>query len=200
MVWWIGAAGAALFVMVFLIDGATRPGYSPKRHTVSALATGPRGWVQTLNFLVSGGAIVTAAVSLVVTGQAVVLGLVTGVFGVGLVASGVFPMDPMRGYPPGTRRKDPRKFSRRHHWHDNAGALVFFSLPLVVGAAMATRPGVWWLVASALVLVTLVWALVAFNKAWEKDLPHTGLVQRVFLVVGMVWLTAMFVRFALTAG
>lgn len=200
MVWWTGAVGAALFVVVFLVDGATRPGYSPKRHTVSALATGPRGWVQTLNFVVSGGMIVTAAVGLIATGQAVVLGYAVAVFGLGLVASGVFPMDAMRGYPPGTRRKDPRSFSRSHHWHDNAGALVFFSLPLVVGALMATRPGVWWLVASAIVLVTLIWALVAFNKAWEQDLPHTGLVQRVFLVVGMVWLAAVFARFAVAAG
>src|SRR5690606_6598556 len=153
-----------------------------------------------LNFFVSGGAILTAAVGLMVAGQSVVLGCALVVFGVALVASGAFPMDPMRGYPPGTRRKDPKKFSRRHHWHDNAGAVVFFSLPLMVGSVIVTRPGVWWLVESAIVLVTLIWARVQFNKEWEKVLQHTGLVQRVFLVVGMLWLGAVLARVALTAG
>ena len=197
---WIGAAGAALFVVVFLIDGATRPGYSPQHHTVSALATGPRGWTQTANFLVSGAAIVTAAVGLIVTGQSVLLGYAVAVFGLGLVASGVFEMDPMRGYPPGTPNRDPQSFSRRHHWHDNAGAVVFFSLPLIVGVVIFAGPGVGWLVASVIVLVALIWALVAFNKAWENDLPHTGLVQRVFLGLGMLWLAAVFAHLALLAG
>ncbi len=200
MVGWIGAAGAVLFVVVFLIDGATRPDYSPQHHTVSALATGPRGWTQTANFLVSGAAIVTAAVGLIVTGQSVLLGYAVAVFGLGLVASGVFPMDPMRGYPPGTPNRDPHSFSRRHHWHDNAGAVVFFSLPLIVGVVIFVGPGVGWLVASVIVLVALIWALVAFNKAWENDLPHTGLVQRVFLGLGMLWLAAVFAHFALLAG
>lgn len=199
MVWWIGAAGAALFVAVFLIDGATRPGYSPRHHTVSALAHGPRGWVQTTNFLVGGTAILAAAIALIITGQAVVLGYAVAVFGLGLVASGVFPMDPMRGYPPGTRRKDPKSFSRRHHWHDNAGAAVFFSLPLIVGVVMFAQPGVVWLPVSGAVLVVLVWSLVAFTKAWENNLPHTGLAQRVFLVTGLLWIAAVFTRVALAA-
>lgn len=56
---WAGAGGAVAFVIVFLIDGATRSGYSVRRHPVSALALGPRGWLQTTNFLVCG-ALVTA--------------------------------------------------------------------------------------------------------------------------------------------
>lgn len=197
--WWIGAAGAVLFVAVFLIDGATRPGYSPVRHTVSALATGPRAWVQGANFMVSGTTITVGAIGLVVTGQSVVLGCLVTVFGLGLIASGIFPMDPMRGYPPGTPRKDPTVFSRRHQWHDNAGAVVFFSLPVIVALVIFAGLGVAWVAGSVAVLVVLVWALVSFNKAWEKDLPHTGLAQRVFLVTGMLWLAGVFASFALAA-
>ncbi|HEX6236677.1 MAG TPA: DUF998 domain-containing protein [Acidimicrobiales bacterium] len=50
---WGGAAGAVGFVMVFLVDGATRPGYSPARHPVSALSLGSRGWVQVTSFVVT---------------------------------------------------------------------------------------------------------------------------------------------------
>ena len=33
------------------------------------------------------------------------LGIALTVFGLGLVGSGIFPMDPMRGYPPGTAQE-----------------------------------------------------------------------------------------------
>lgn len=56
-----GVAGTALFVVIFLADGATRPGYDPIRHPVSALALGARGWLQTTNFLLSGLLIATSA-------------------------------------------------------------------------------------------------------------------------------------------
>ena len=57
MTGWIGAGGAVLFVLVLLVDGWTRPGYSPVRQPVSALALGPRGWIQAASFMVCGAAI-----------------------------------------------------------------------------------------------------------------------------------------------
>jgi hypothetical protein len=36
-----GMVGAVVFVVVFLVVGATRPGYRPTYHLVSALALGP---------------------------------------------------------------------------------------------------------------------------------------------------------------
>jgi hypothetical membrane protein len=38
-----GVIGPLLFIAVFLIEGATRPGYSAWRNLVSQLATGPGG-------------------------------------------------------------------------------------------------------------------------------------------------------------
>lgn len=195
--WWVAAGGAALFVVVMAIDGAVRPGYSPRRHTVSALATGPRGWVQTANFLLGGIAITGGAVGLMVTGASVSLGAILTVFGVGVVASGVFPMDPMRGYPPGTSERDPRSFSRSHERHDHAGAVVFFSLPVAAVVGAFALPGPLWTVTSTAVAVILVAALVAFNSAWEHDRPSTGLVQRLFIVPGWLWVAALYASQAL---
>lgn len=45
-----GVVGPLLFIAVFLVEGATRPGYSAWRMYVSQLATGPGGWVQVVNF------------------------------------------------------------------------------------------------------------------------------------------------------
>jgi|SRR5690349_2085343 len=54
--WWLtfGFAGTVLFPIIYLIEGATRPGYDPLRQTISALSLGPDGWIQQLNFALCG--------------------------------------------------------------------------------------------------------------------------------------------------
>ena len=49
-----GAIGPLLFILVFLIEGATRPGYSAWRNYVSSLSLSDQGWMQIANFLVCG--------------------------------------------------------------------------------------------------------------------------------------------------
>ncbi|WP_428967097.1 DUF998 domain-containing protein [Micromonospora fluostatini] len=105
-------AGSALFVLVFLVDGATRPGYDARQHPVSATALGRRGWVQTSSFVVNG--------------------LLVTVSAAGLPAS-VSPWSPPAcggwtrcggtrlGTPPGT----PETTSWAHRLLDAAGAVVF---------------------------------------------------------------------------
>jgi hypothetical protein len=43
-----------LFFLVFTVAGLVRPDYDPLRHPVSSLEFGPTGWVQALNFIVTG--------------------------------------------------------------------------------------------------------------------------------------------------
>lgn len=182
----VGVVGAVTFVAVFLVDGLTRRGYSPVRHPVSALALGPRGWLQTANFVVCGAAIAVGGVGALAEG--VVFGIVVLVFGLALVASGAFPMDPMRGYPPGAPDGDPDTVSDRHARHDSAGAVVFVSLPVAAVVAVFTLPDAAWRVASGLIAVALAVASVAFSRAWEADSPRSGLVQRAFIITGWAWL------------
>lgn len=49
-----GVIAPLFFIVMFLIEGATRADYSPLRQPVSSLAIGEMGWTQTLNFLVTG--------------------------------------------------------------------------------------------------------------------------------------------------
>lgn len=51
---WLGIIGPLLFFLVFTLDGAFTPGYSPTRDAVSYLALGKHGWIQTLNFAILG--------------------------------------------------------------------------------------------------------------------------------------------------
>jgi len=182
-----GLVGAVLFVATFLIDGATRPGYRPLYHPVSALALGSRGWVQTSNFIVTGLLMIAAAAgtreALDVTIGPVLLAL----FGVALVVSGVFTMDPMRGYPPGTEPGTPAVLSRRQKVHDIFGFVVFSSLAgAVLAFAFALEGG--WRTYSFATAASIVVLIVVFATAWERDSPRMGLLQRLMILVGWTWI------------
>ncbi|HEV2236143.1 MAG TPA: DUF998 domain-containing protein [Ktedonobacterales bacterium] len=56
-----GTAGTLAFVIIYLIEGVTRPGYDPWRQTISALSFGPTGWVQQLNFALCGVSVLWSA-------------------------------------------------------------------------------------------------------------------------------------------
>lgn len=183
-----GLVGAALFVLTFLIDGATRPGYHPVRQPVSALALGPRGWVQTANFVVCGLLITAASPGIYQAAGSLWLAGLVAVFGLALVASGVFPMDPMRGYPPGTPEGTPTKTSRNHQLHDWAGMVVFAALPAAALAAALVLTDTLWAVGSGVVAAVLVVFFLWFGTAWEADDPRAGLVQRGMIITGWCWL------------
>ncbi len=193
---WLGALGAWLFIVTFVVDGWTRPGYQSSRQPVSAWALGRRGWVQTANFVVCGLAVVVGAVAVADVQDSAVLAMAIGVFGVALVASGVFPMDAMRGYPPGTPDQTPADVSRRHKLHDWAGAVVFLALPVASILATFALPGAVWKAYSALTAAATFAGLLAFGQAWEDDHPRAGLIQRLTIVIGWVWLGLLFSRLA----
>lgn len=193
---WAGALGSWLFVGTFLVDGLLRPGYQPVRHPVSALALGPRGWIQTANFLVCGTAVTVGALVLPAALGSVLLAVAVGAFGVALVASGVFPMDPMRGYPPGAPEGTPTTTSRRHDLHDRAGAVVFLALPVAAVIAAVVLTGTGWRWYSGITAVLLFAGFGAFGTAWERDDPRAGLIQRAVIGVGWLWLGLLFAHAA----
>ncbi|MGQ7786907.1 DUF998 domain-containing protein [Nesterenkonia sp. PF2B19] len=189
--------GAVLFIAVFLIDGATRPGYDPRRQPVSALALSSRGWVQTANFLQLGSALILGASVLIrqafsgVSGSDVpwadlIWAGGVAVLGLAVVASGLFRMDPMRGYPPGSPAGDPEVLSRRHRRHDQAGSVVFLGLPVVM-IGVVVVPGLDTAVRVAAVVAGLAtgWLAVRFGERWEQDAGDAGLWQRAHLVLGL---------------
>lgn len=195
MTYLIGASGSIVFVLVFLLDGWTRPGYSSVRHPVSALALGTRGWIQTTSFLVCGAAITVGGVGMSIMGDGILLGLAVTIFGLALVASGVFPMDPMRSYPPGTPEGDPDEFTLQHHLHDYAGVVVFAGIPAAAFIAAFVLPGALWTILSGAVGVALTIGFFAFGTAWENDSSRAGLVQKSVIALGWCWLAAVFLHF-----
>jgi hypothetical protein len=105
------AFGWVLFTIIFLIAGATRPGYDPWQQAISALSLGPDGWVQQANFIILGTLLVIAAFG---WHQALEPGIgsraypvVKGITGISLIGAGFFAQDPAPGYPPGAVQTAP---------------------------------------------------------------------------------------------
>ena len=90
-----GIAGPFIFAVVALVHSLLRPDHSLLRHPVSALAAGPSGWVQNVNFLLFGLLMIAYAMGLHLGVRPTRWGLVGVMFlvlsGVGLMWGGVFP-------------------------------------------------------------------------------------------------------------
>ena len=180
--------GSIFFVLVFLVDGATRPGYTASYQPVSALALGSRGWIQTSNFVITGSLMTAAALGAWQTTQSVVASALLAVFGLSLVASGVFPMGLTRGYPPGTSPDTPPNLSTRHRLHDFFGVLVFTSLPASCIAFGLSLSDTSWAVYSFATATVLILLFLVFAAASERDSGLAGLIQRSMILVGWTWI------------
>ncbi|MEX2550042.1 MAG: DUF998 domain-containing protein [Nitriliruptoraceae bacterium] len=181
------------FTLVWLIDGASRPGYRPSYHPISALSLGPRGWVQVTSSLVTGALLVIFAIGAHAAGAGLTVSILLGVAGLGLTGAGVFPMDPMRGYPPGAIDGDPPEQSVRHRLHDLASIAVFLAVPAAATVSGITGAGAWrWysLVSAAAGLLLLGW----FITAYGKDTTRAGLIQRVMVTSNWTWVALLGLR------
>lgn len=101
-----GVVAGPLYVGVSVTEALTRDGFDLARHPWSLLANGDLGWVHVANLVVTGLLTVAFAAGLRRVlrpgrGGTWVPRLV-GVYGLSLVAAGVFRADPAMGFPPGT--------------------------------------------------------------------------------------------------
>lgn len=193
-----GILGPLLFIVVFLIEGFTRPGYSQWRHYVSQLATGPGGWVQVINFLVCGTLVLAFAMGLraSIRGTRGSIGgpLLLGLFGVALLVAGIFSTDPGLGYPVGA----PQVHTTHGMVHGLAGLAAFSLLPaaaFVMAWHFAANPSErGWAAYSVLVGLTLIVMFVASTTASAMDgsgrwvNAPTGFLQRIAIIAGWTWM------------
>jgi hypothetical protein len=101
-----GTVAGPLFAVVALAQAALRDGFDPMRHAVSQLALGTGGWVQDVNFAVTGALMIACAIGLrraLRGGRAQRWApVLVATQGIGFVAAALFSADPGNGFPPGT--------------------------------------------------------------------------------------------------
>jgi hypothetical membrane protein len=197
-----GAAGPPLFVAAFLVQGALRPDYSALRHPVSSLALGDLGWGQAANFIVTGTLLLAFAIGLRPAlgryGGGIWAPLLIGLVAVGLVGAGIFTADPVNGYPPGT--PDTPVYTAEGALHDAFSIPVFVALPAaccVVGYRLARAGHRWWAAYSAGTAAVFLPGFVLASLGFSQHptlTPIGGLLQRLTLLVGLTWLTALALR------
>jgi hypothetical membrane protein len=90
-----------LYLATGLIQAFIRDGFDLARHSLSVLANGPGGWVQTANFILSGLMVIGAAIGLgrILRPQSRTVGWFLGCFGLGMLIASVFPLIRWTGSP-----------------------------------------------------------------------------------------------------
>ncbi|SEF23912.1 Protein of unknown function [Amycolatopsis pretoriensis] len=119
------AVAAPLWTTVSLVQAATREGFDLTRHPLSSLSTGSLGWLQIANFVLAGVLILIGAGRF---GSGKVVPRLLGVYGVGMIAAGLFPPDAGNGFPAGTPAGPPATVSWHAIGHMAAGSVSFFAL------------------------------------------------------------------------
>jgi hypothetical protein len=192
-----GVVAGPLYIAATAIQALTRAGFNPTKHRYNLLTTGDLGWIHRTNYVVAGFLTVLFAVGvsrMLQQGRGARWGpLLLGLYGVAYIASGVFPSDPVIGFPPGT-------VSESTTWHGMAqmasrslssAALIVASVVMARWFAAQGRRNWAWFSLGAVPLPLAAFALLGVLGV------DTSTKYLAFLVPGIlmwVWVTALAVH------
>lgn len=195
-----GAAASLLFTAVYLVEGATRPGYDAWVQPISALSLGPGGRLQQLNFVAFG--LVTILCSALGWRRTLRPGLGATVYpilrvieGLTLIIVGLFSQDPARGYPPGAIAMAP---TLHGEIHTIVSYVAFTSLlaTLVLARRFAAEPR-WrgWVWPTALFGILPIAFIAAFGATYGH--APSGVFERLASSAGLPFSIALLARLLL---
>jgi hypothetical protein len=190
-----GILSPVIFVNTFTLEGWLRPGYNPFGMYVSELALGPRGWIQAVNFVVSGLLFIVFAWGVAAefkTGKASRVGpILLAIIGISLFVSGFFTMDPV-----GTL---PSDMTIHGFLHNIFGAIVFSLAPVscfVFLRRFRQDPKwqhlQWWTLVVA-IIITIAIIIMKVGPTQPPAGPNAfnewiGLTQRTVLIPYFGWI------------
>jgi hypothetical protein len=190
-----GVVSGPLYVGVALLQVLTRDGFDLGRHPLSLLSLGDLGWIQVANFVAAGLLAIAFAVGsrrVLQPGLAGTWGpRLLGLYGLGLVAGGIFVADPGAGFPPGAPEGAPEQLSWHGAVHAVAPPVAFLSLILagvVIGRRFAVARERGW---AAYSVATAIGCLVL--TAWPS-LDGISVRLAVAMVLGPAWVSATAVK------
>ena len=192
-----GIGAGPLYIVVGLIQMAIRPGFDITRHSLSLLANGDLGWIQTLNFLVTGILLVAGAVGVK---RALQSGpgsrwaaRMLGLYGLGLIGAGFFSADPALGFPPGTPLEN-----NLISWHGmlhfivgTIGFIGFIAACFIFARRFKSTQKPAWARYS---LITGILFLVSFVGIASGSKGPVSLFFAIAVVLGFIWISALLSR------
>jgi hypothetical protein len=194
---WLVRAGIAAgigFVLVATVETFARPGFDLKRHAISMLSLGDRGWVMVATFIGSGLLTLLCAVGLryaAAGGNLELWGpLLVAAYGAGLILAGVFPAPAGLGFPPGTPDDLMPVMDTGAKLH-SAGFMLAFGSLIVACFVFAT--GFWQagLPGWAGVSIAAGLAVPAFIAAGISSKIAPGIAFYLAAVLAWLWLGAL---------
>ena len=187
-----GIVAGPLYVILGLLQIAIRPGFDVRRHALSLLSNGALGWIQNVNFLITGALVVTGAAGLART-----LGAgpgkkwaprMLGLYGLGLIGAAIFSADPALGFPPGTPASNTPI-----SWHGmmhvivgTTGFVGFIAACLIFARRFASEGRREWSIFSA---ATGVLFLAAFIGIASGSSGPVSLYFALAVALGFTWLS-----------
>ncbi len=187
-----GMLAPVVFVSVFAAEGWLRPGYLPAGMFVSELSLGPRGWIQIVNFLITGSLIVVFARSSVACKVSRAGAVLLALLGGSLFASGPFVTDSSALF---------NQVSVHGVIHGLLGAVVFSLAPAICFVCFGhfrrvpgERRFAFWTLLAALLLIAGIVVLKASQFPESPLYAWKGLIQRVVLLTFMAWLFSFALR------
>ncbi|GAA0356674.1 DUF998 domain-containing protein [Bacillus horti] len=164
-----GVAVAPLFFAVSIAQ-FPREGFDIRQHALSTLTLGDLGWLQSLNFILTGLLSLFAALGIrgLIRKQrgGVWAPLLVGLFGLGMMMAGMFRPDPGFGFPVGAPPGMPESMSTMAAIH----SFAFFTAFICLIAAC-------WVMASHF--------SSRGKRRWKRYCILTGIVTPLLIMVGM---------------
>ena len=192
-----GVVAMPLYVVVSVAQGATRDGFEFSKHAASLLTNGTLGWIQVVNFLVTGSLVVGAAVGV---RRALAQGTgriwaprLLAAFGVGMIGGGLFRPDAALGFPPGTDA-DAAEISWHGLLHFVLGGLGFVALvaaSFILARRFSQEGHRGWAVYSVIAGVVFLSAFAGLASGSGSEYPVVTLAFWLAVTFIGVWLSAL---------
>lgn len=190
---WLALLVAGLSLAVSLVQGALQPDYDAWHQAVSALSLGPNGWIQQLNFIVFGAAVLSTAPvwrQILAGGRgAAAYPVATALTAVGLMIAGLVPQDPAPGYDPeGLHLQAPTTHGLVHLAAAGVAAVCSGAALVVMGRRFAGDPHWrgWQTYTRGMALLALA-CIVVYGVWSTRASGYAGTFERLALLVTPVW-------------
>jgi hypothetical protein len=197
-----GILAGPIYILVGIAQILTREGFDITRHPLSFMSLGEQGWVQILNFLVTGLLVIAGAIGLRRVAQADKRlrrgAVLLGIYGLGVVGGGLFLTDPALGFPPGTPDTYPETISWHgllHFLFGQVGFLALIIASFVYGRYFATNGLPGWALFSVLtgaIFLLAIFASVA--TAGGEGSAGASLALYGAVALAWIWLSALSYR------